>query len=80
MKQINKGKEAMKLILKQCQVCGKTISKDNGNIETCICNICEERNKAESEKKALIAKGRTGKKSKANKTCKDMEKLARFVS
>lgn len=72
----------MKLILKQCQVCSKTISKDNGNIETCICNVCEERNKAESEKKALIQKGKEGraKKSKPNKRCKGMEKLANFVA
>ena len=72
----------MKLILKQCQVCGKTISKDNGNIETCICNVCSESNKAEAEKKALFAKSREGraKKSKQKTRVKDMEKLADFVA
>ena len=73
----------MKLILKQCQVCGKTISKDNGNIETCICHVCEEKNKAEAEKKALIDNARSNKpkkKAKANRTCKDMEKLVKVAS
>ena len=71
-----------KLILKQCQVCGKTISKDNGNIETEICNVCDERRKLESNKKALLLKNNENrkKKKKSNRTCKDMEKLTNHVS
>ena len=73
----------MKLILKQCQVCGKTISADNGNIETEICNTCDEKRKLEASKKTLLLKNNTNrrkKKSKASRMCKDMEKLTKHVS
>ena len=70
-----------RLILKQCQVCGKTISADNGNLETEICNVCEERRKLESNKKALLLKNNEKrKKKKSRKIEANMEKLTNFVA
>lgn len=75
-----------KLKLEQCIVptCRKTFSESDGNMNTKICNVCQKRKTAEADKAKMLAEKMANlskkTKPKANRTCKDMEKLAKVVS
>ena len=70
--------------LSQCLNCKKTFSCLDGNHLTKICTTCEGTIEAEKVKKNDGLKGvenlkrKTKKKTKPNRTVKDMEKLAKF--
>lgn len=74
----------LKLKLEQCIVptCKKTFSESDGNLQTKICNTCSERKKKEADKALMLKEGmeNRAKEARPNRTCKDMEKLAKVVS
>lgn len=70
--------------IEECLNCNKSFGQLDGNFVTKICFTCEGTVEAEKIKRSEGLKGvenlkrKTKKKVKANRTVKDMEKLANF--